>query len=91
MDRTFPKLRYKTRSAQEQALAEAAGIKWATVQRIIYQDRDKATAATLDTIADIAAALEVRGADLLDQAFADKLATTLTPAAESETLQRRPG
>ena len=76
----FPMSKYQTQSAQEKAVAKAAGSSWSTIQRILKRD----VSATTDTLVDLANVFGISPSDLLTPNF------SRTYVARIE-LQRRSG
>lgn len=88
MVQRYPLAKYGARTNQEKALAAAAGIAHASIQRALSGDTNFGTG--LDQMADIAAALEVPLFHLLQNGYA---ATQFSPPIdmqEKDELHRRP-
>lgn len=84
IDREFPIAKHQNVTAQQSALAKEVGSSLSSVQRIVKGE----VGATMDLIADMAAALGVRPADLLSRNFT-ALAPTNDDDGGQELLQRR--
>lgn len=72
---------------RNRALAKEADVSLSTIQRIVDGD----AGASVDTLDDLAKALEVRPQDLLTPYFAATPATELEQSIEQEGLRRRQG
>jgi len=80
IDKQYPLKKFRIRSEQQIQLAKDAGTSFSTVQRIF----EEARGLSVDVLADLAAAFEVKAADLLNDRFMD---TQQLPSPEGTALE----
>jgi len=80
----YPNRNYENTSEQQKAFAKDAGVSWSTIQRYLDPEQGK----TLDVLADIAVALEVKAHLLLDPHFAATVHKEVTSASKGVESER---
>ncbi|MHB8815460.1 MAG: hypothetical protein ACYDAE_19625 [Steroidobacteraceae bacterium] len=87
IERRYPLRKFGKKSDQQRAIAKDVGSSWSTIQRRL----DPEKGATLDVVADIAAALRLEPHDLLNPAFIEQLDLPRPEGGEDSTPFHRTG
>lgn len=86
LDHHYPLSKYRIKSKQQRQLAQDAGVSWSSVQRMLDPDDGKA----IDTLADVAVALDIPPFELL-RARATERIPTAEGIPRPGSLRRRQG